>query len=729
MVLTYDITDGRDGMRKKTTALLVSVGLIFSSIPAFAAGNQSDGGPQNVKKATQKFNSVIQIPEQSPQSKKVKATYKNDAGKKHKEGEVIVKFKNAYTTESLGALTTKLSLKTKKNLGNNNTKVVSFNKNIPIEQVLKSLNDSPLIEYAEPNYLIKPDAVSDPLYGELWGMKNTGQNIQGVTGKAGIDIGAEGAWAITKGSSSVVIGVIDTGVDINHPDLKAQIWKNPGEVAGDGIDNDKNGYVDDVNGWDFYNNDNSVYDEADGDEHGTHVSGTIAGTANTTGVIGLAPNVKIMSLKFLGPDGGYTDDAILAVNYAKAKGVKITNNSWGGGGFSQALYDAIKNSNSLFLAAAGNDGTNNDSSPHYPSNYDLPNIISVAALDNTGNLAYFSNYGATSVDIAAPGQDILSTVPAWFGDYTYAYDYFSGTSMATPHVTGEAALILSKFPTYTSAVIKDAILKKSTALSSLSGKILTGSMARADKALVVQSDNDIPGIAFPGTSVTNTLSSTTDLDDVYSINLVKGQKITVTLSGATGTDFDIYLYNSTATTVKSSANIVAYSEKAATSSETFTYTAPADGKYYLDVYAYKGAGSYTATLKTDPIAGAGTYENTAKQIGYTPSWSTVSNTNASGGSYAVTNVAGTKAQFTFNGTSVTITGTKYASQGYVKVTLDGVSTQVSLYSASTLYKQNYYTKTGLTSGKHVLTIEWTGKSATGVKKSATGINLDKITVK
>ncbi|QIZ05623.1 S8 family serine peptidase [Priestia megaterium] len=717
-------------MRKRSTALLVSMGLIFSSIPAFAAGNQSDGGTQNFKKASQNVNSVIQIQARSPQSKK-KATYKNDAGKQHKKGEVIVKFKNAYTTESLGALTTKLGLKTKQHLNNNNTKLLTFNANIPIENVLKTLIDSALIEYAEPNYLIKPDAVTDPYYSELWGMKNTGQTILGVKGKAGIDIGAEGAWAVTKGSSSLVIGVIDTGVDINHPDLKAQIWKNPGEIAGDKIDNDKNGYIDDVNGWDFYNKDNTVFDVADGDEHGTHVSGTIAGTANTTGVIGLAPNVKIMPLKFLGPDGGYTSDAILAVNYAKAKGVKITNNSWGGGGFSQALYDAIKGSNSLFLAAAGNDGTNNDSSPHYPSNYDLPNILSVAALDNTGNLAYFSNYGAKTVDIAAPGQDILSTIPPYFGDgdYTYGYDYFSGTSMATPHVTGEAALILSKNPTFTPAVIKDTIMKQSTALSSLTGKILTGSMARADKALVVQSDNDIPGVAFPGTSVSNTVSATTDLDDVYSINLVKGQKITVTLSGATGTDFDIYLYNSAATTVKSSANIVAYSEKAATSSETFTYTAPNDGKYYLDVYAYKGAGSYTATLKTDPIAGAGTYENTAKQIGYTPSWSTVSNTSVSGGSYATTNTAGTKAQFTFNGASVSITGLKAASQGYVKITLDGVSTQVSLYSASTLYKQTYYTKTGLTSGKHVLTIEWTGKSATGVKKSATAVNLDTIIVK
>ncbi|MDR4949953.1 S8 family serine peptidase [Neobacillus cucumis] len=714
-------------MKKKTTALLVSIGLLLaSSIPAFAANNDPSG-TKNFKKASQKINSVIQIPAKNPNSQKVTATFKNNANKQYKKGEVIVKYKNAYTTDSLGALASKYNLKTKKNLNNSTTKLLTYNANLPITDVLNALNASAQVEYAEPNYLIKPDAVSDPLYGQLWGMKNTGQSILGVYGKAGIDIGAEGAWALTKGSTSVVIGVIDTGIDINHPDLKARIWKNPGEIAGDGIDNDKNGYIDDVNGWDFFNQDNTVFDSADGDEHGTHVSGTIAGTADTVGVTGLAPNVKIMPLKFIGPDGGYTSDAILAINYAKAKGVKITNNSWGGGGFSQALSDAIRDSNSLFIAAAGNDGENNDVTPHYPANYDLPNIISVAAIDNTGNLADFSDYGATTVDIAAPGVSILSSVPPLYGDYADAYDYYNGTSMATPHVTGEAALLLSKYPTYTPAVIKQSILKASTPLSSLQGLVLTGSMARADKALAYQPDSDIPGIPFTGTSVTTTANATNDKDDVYSMDLLKGERVTVTLSGATGTDFDIYLYNNTATTVNSSAGIVAYSEKASTSSETFTYTAPSDGTYYLDVSAFSGSGSYTATVKRG--ATAATYENTAKEIGYVPAWSTSSNTSASGGSYAVTNTAGAKAQFVFNGTSVSLTGTKYATQGMVKITVDGVSTTTSLYSASTLYKQTYYTKTGLAAGRHVLTIEWTGKAATGVKKSATGVNLDTIIVK
>ena len=518
----------------------------------------------------------------------------------------------------------------------------------------------------------------------------------------------------------MVVAVIDTGTDINHPDLKDRIWKNPGEVAGDNIDNDKNGYVDDVNGWDFYWGDKTVYDYWDGDEHGTHVSGTIAGTSNTIGVIGLAPNVKIMPLKFLGPNGGYTSDAILAVNYAKNKGVKISNNSWGGGGFSQALYDAIKNSQSLFVAAAGNAGINIDTTPSYPASYDLPNIFSVAALDNRGNLANFSNYGVKNVDVAAPGVDILSTLPE------NTYGYYDGTSMATPHVTAAAALNLSQVPSNSNVTIKEAIMKTVTPLSSLTSVVGSKGLINAGKAVDYQNDNEIPGTPFTGTKVSNTLDSKTDLDDVYSINLLKGEKITITLTGATGTDFDVYLYNPTAKTVNSSAGIVAYSEKANTSSESFTYIAQENGKYYLDVYAYSGAGSYTANATFG--ATAKTYENNAPEIGYFGTWKTVSNTNTSGGSYALTNTSGSKAQFVFNGTGIKLLGMKNAQQGMAKITIDGKSSNVSLYSLSTVYKSPLYNVTGLTKGRHVVTIEWTGKAGSGARKSATNINIDSITV-
>jgi hypothetical protein len=221
------------------------------------------------------------------------------------------------------------------------------------------------------------------------------------------------------------VAVIDDGVDFSHPDLSARRWVNPGETPNNGVDDDANGYVDDVNGWDVCHRDNTVHDDGD-DSHGTHVSGTIAASVNNQGIVGVAPNVEIMALKFLsdngtGPGCNSTAGAIEAIGYAKKMGVKISNNSWGGGAFSQALKDAIDSSGQLFVAAAGNGGPdsvgdNNDATPMYPASYASANIVSVAAANNRGSLGGFSNYGKTSVDISAPGVSILSSVPGNTGD-------------------------------------------------------------------------------------------------------------------------------------------------------------------------------------------------------------------------------------------------------------------------------------------------------------------------
>ncbi len=289
-------------------------------------------------------------------------------------------------------------------------------------------------------------------------------------------IDAPEAWNKTTGSDSVVVGVIDTGVDYTHPDLVGNIWTNPGEIAGNGIDDDGNGFVDDVHGFDFVNNDG---DPMDDNHHGTHVAGTIAAQGNNgRGVSGVAWNTSIMALKFLSASGaGYTSDAVRAINYATMMrtqygvNIRVLNNSWGGGGYSGSLEAAIQASEQadiLFVAAAGNDGTNNDASPHYPSNYYVNNVISVAATDQNDNLASFSNYGASTVDIAAPGVGIYSTIA---GGY---YASFSGTSMAAPHVAGAAALAFAYDPDATAAEVKDAILGGGDLISGLSGKVATG---------------------------------------------------------------------------------------------------------------------------------------------------------------------------------------------------------------------------------------------------------------
>src|SRR4051812_43848737 len=275
---------------------------------------------------------------------------------------------------------------------------------------INRLEDDPRVAYAEPNFVLAADRTpGDPSFLQLWGLNNTGQSVNGQTGTADADIDAPEAWDVTTGSTAVAVAVIDTGVDFSHPDLAGSQWINPGEdCAGcrtNGVDDDDNGYVDDWRGWDFVGNDNDPFDE---NSHGTHVSGTIGATgANGIGVAGVNWNVRIAALRFLDAAGyGDTAEAVKAVLYAAAAGIPITNNSWGGGEYSQALGDAIAEADrkgTLFVAAAGNETTNTDGGAHYPSNYHSPNVISVAATTSRDQLAYFSNFGATSVDLGAPG--------------------------------------------------------------------------------------------------------------------------------------------------------------------------------------------------------------------------------------------------------------------------------------------------------------------------------------
>jgi subtilisin family serine protease len=277
----------------------------------------------------------------------------------------------------------------------------------------------------------------------------------------------------------VFVGVIDEGIQFTHPELDGQIWTNPFDAT-DGIDNDGNGYVDDIHGWDFDKNNNTIYDGGSSgnvDDHGTHVSGTIGAESNGTGVVGVNWNVTIISGKFLGRRGGTLANAVKAVDYftdlktRHGLNIPATNNSWGGGGFAQSLQDAIERANAaniLFVAAAGNDGRNNDATASYPSGYPNANIIAVAAIDKAGLIASFSNYGATKVDIGAPGVGVFSTTAF------NTYSSYSGTSMATPHVTGGAALYAAHHPGSTAATIKTAILSSAVPTPSLAGKCVTG---------------------------------------------------------------------------------------------------------------------------------------------------------------------------------------------------------------------------------------------------------------
>jgi subtilisin family serine protease len=409
-------------------------------------------------------------------------------GRAHVPGEILIQFRSGVTAVQQAALIRRLAASKVSDvlLARNRADqrgdliVVRLPAGRAVLTGLTAMSQDPTVEFAEPNwvYTTQQTTVSappnDPNLGHLWGMLSATTSPSNAQG-----IGALALWTEGKRCDpSVHVGVIDEGVMISHPDLKANVWVNALEAKANRRDDDGNGFVDDANGWDFAGRNNSVYDGI-ADDHGSHVAGTIAASANNaTGVFGACPSAKLITAKFIGSKGGTTSNAIAAVRYItdlkQRKGLRIvaTNNSWGGGGYSQALYDAIKaagDQNILFVAAAGNANQNIDLQPSYPAAYSLPNLIAVAAIDASGQRASFSNYGAERVHLAAPGVNILSTVPTSSGQPGLAY--YNGTSMATPHVTGAAAMFASLNPGATAAQIKEALLCSAAVSPQLVGSV------------------------------------------------------------------------------------------------------------------------------------------------------------------------------------------------------------------------------------------------------------------
>ncbi len=402
------------------------------------------------------------------------------------------------------------------------------------KEAIARLKSHQAIEYVEPDYQVSiAQTPDDPRFDELWGLNNDGQ----TGGTADADIDAVEAWDISTGSRDVVVGVIDTGIDYSHSDLASNMWVNSSEVPGDGIDNDGNGFVDDVHGINAITNSG---DPMDDEGHGTHVSGTIGASGNNaTGVVGVNHEVSLVGCKFLDAAGnGSTSDAIKCIDYMvglKNAGVnlRVLNNSWGGGGYSQALADAIASSETadlLFVAAAGNDTIDNDVNPHYPSNYENASVLSVASTDQTDNISWFSHYGLTSVDMGAPGSAILSTTPG------ESYASYSGTSMATPHVAGAAALVLSINPELNTQELKELLMSSGDANTALQGVTVAGTRLNVNQALI---DADpTPGfkisadpltqqiVAGQATNYTFTIGSIAQWDEEVTLELSS------TLSGA-----------------------------------------------------------------------------------------------------------------------------------------------------------------------------------------------------
>ncbi len=411
-----------------------------------------------------------------------------DAGRSYVTGEMLVQFSyGASATDKLSALGQiggqRLRTVAAASGRGGNLDLIRMPSTVPVATALRALEAHPAVQFAEPNWIYQHSVASNDTYytnGSLWGMYGDSSPLK--TNPYGSQAGE--AWAAGHSCNpDVYVGVIDEGMMVGHEDLANNIWTNPFDPV-DGVDNDGNGYVDDTNGWDFDGGNNSVFDGTT-DDHGTHVSGTIAGVGgNGKGVAGVCWSAQLISGKFLGRRGGTTANAIKAVDYMTGLktrhglNVVATNNSWGGGGFSQGLKDAIERANGagiLFVAAAGNESNNNDANASYPGSYDNANIISVASITSTGGLSSFSNYGASSVDLGAPGSGIYSTLPkSAKGKIVSGYGSYSGTSMATPHVTGAALLYASTHAGATHLQIREAILSNTVPTASLSGKCATG---------------------------------------------------------------------------------------------------------------------------------------------------------------------------------------------------------------------------------------------------------------
>lgn len=410
---------------------------------------------------------------------------------------------------------------------------------IDVFEAVAAMKADDRVAYAEPNQIITLDEVNDDiaqqqggqqgqagepndLNEKLWGLKNTGQ----TGGTPGADVSAVDAWKVTTGDGSddgPLIAVIDTGIDYNHPDLAANMWVNKGEVPGDGIDNDNNGVIDDVYG---YNANADHGDPMDGHSHGTHCAGTIAGVGNNgEGVTGVMQNANLMAVKIFSDSGRTSTDAIVrGILYTSKMGADITSNSWGGGGRSEAIYDAFKSNDALHVIAAGNSNYDNDKRDNFPSNYDLDNIVAVAATNHDDRKASFSQWGAEKVDVSAPGRNIYSTIPGG------GYGNKSGTSMATPHVSGGAGLILSAYPEASNAEIKSRLIYGSDKVDALND--ISVSDGRVNFAASLEDDKVAPGAPndFGANNVSArgaTLSWTSVGDDKWGGGAAQGVELVV----------------------------------------------------------------------------------------------------------------------------------------------------------------------------------------------------------
>jgi subtilisin family serine protease len=513
---------------------------LFLAFFLLSCGGGSDQSTNISSDTSKKTSTIMKVTTPSVLSEMKKGSYK--------EGELLVKFKSDVVKT--------FSLKTHQRMGSAvikrfnivpNLELIKLPEGMSVEEAILHYMSDPSVEYAEPNFIRCASVVpNDTYFGNQWALYNTGSYAGGTSGA---DIRAPWAWDITTGSKNIVIAVLDSGIDYNHEDLVGNIWTNSGETdCNDDIDNDVNAYIDDCVGWDFANDDNNPMDD---DGHGTHVAGIIGAKSNNNlGIAGVMWYVKLMPIKIFNADtqltgsctSVYASDEIAGIEYAVNNGARIINASINGEGYCISEYNAISYADSkgvLFIAAAGNGGAdligdNNDLTPHYPSSYPLLNIISVTATDQNDRRASFSNFGLESVDVAAPGVYILSTVPNNIyldGEYLYLNkDFYAGTSMAAPHVAGLAGLLMSYYDGYYNSrvnhyQIRDTILRYVDVLDTLNGWIKTGGRINVYRAVSsLLTPTNLTATAISPTEVNLSWSDNATGEDGYRIErMVSGE--------------------------------------------------------------------------------------------------------------------------------------------------------------------------------------------------------------
>jgi thermitase len=530
---------------------------------------------------------------------------------------------------------------------------------VSVPDAVAAYRQNPEVVLAEPNY-VRYASSNDPFFSDLWGLENTGQahavsnmTTTDLPGEPHADIDAPEAWGVAPTVPTTVIAVIDGGFDTGHEDLDGNLWANPLESVGvPGFDDDQNGRVDDVNGWNFAGNNATLSNtHTRSMRHGTHVAGTIAAEIdNMTGIAGVCPGCKLMLLRIARSDGAMTLSAELAaLHYARAAGAKVVNLSLGGAFWSLAERKAIARAKSKFLAvvAAGNESLDNDMylgqdrngdgladvfSPSYPASYTLPNIVSVAASNHRDEYGYgtrcheifgfpkphcaFTNWGHDSVDLAAPGVDVVSSVPS-------GYATFDGTSMAAPHVAGIAGLVAWQNPTYTPAQIRAVLLRSAdrpAPLGSLATRLFrqrqtgrfTRTSGRANAAAALgavdatpfgPTDGNIDGARWIKTSMRGSVAWPADVNDVYKRKLYAGKRYVVRLNGPSGEDYDLYLWQRGTKEIWQTnegcpMRQCPRASVGRTADESFTFTPSKTATYYLHVSAWlRSSGWYTVAVR------------------------------------------------------------------------------------------------------------------------------------